>query len=188
MPEPRSSNRRARGEKLSRLLHLMDKFDDKIIVPIVVVSMLAMAVLISADAFYRYALDGSLIFVPKVVTKLLMVLVIFAGLNHATRHRAHVRVDVLTSRMPKSLDMRLTALFDGFIILILVGIAYESYLLGAAASNPLIGAFDIPPRVSLLIISAGCVFAALRLTVSLVLRLLGVEQDEEKAEPMETGI
>lgn len=188
MPEPRSSNRRARGETLSRFLQLLDKLDQKVIVPIVVVSLIAMAVLISADAFYRYALDDSLIFVPKVVTKLLMVLVIFGGLNHATRYRAHVQVDVLTSRMPTSLDRRLTAFFDGFIVLILVGIAYESYKLGAAASNSLIGAFDIPPRLSLFLVSAGCAFAALRLAVSLVLRLVGVEQEEVEAEPMETGI
>lgn len=188
MSEPRSSNSRARGDTLARFQRLLDTVDQKIIVPIVVVSLLAMAILISADAFYRYVLDGSLIFVPKVVTKLLMVLVIFGGLNHATRHRAHVRVDVVTSRMPKPLDKLLTAFFDGFIVLILVGIAYESYKLGAAASNPLIGAFDIPPRLSLFLVSAGCVFAAMRLAVSLALRLLGVKQEEVEAEPMETGV
>lgn len=188
MSEPRSTIPRARGETLSRFQRLLDAFDDKVIVPIVVVSLLVMAILIGADAFYRYVLDASLIFVPKVVTKLLMVLVIFGGLSHATRHRAHVRVDVLTSKMPKAIDRRLTAFFDAFIVMILAGIAYESFKLGAEASNPLIGAFDIPPRWSFFVVAAGCAFAALRLSVSLALRTLGVEQEEEEADPLETGI
>lgn len=190
MSETRTSNRRASGETLSRFLRLLDAIDAKVIVPIVVVSLVAMAILISADAFYRYALDDSLIFVPKVVTKLLMVLVIFGGLSHATSHRAHVRVDVVTSRMPNSLDRRLTAVFDVIIVVLLVGIAYESFQLGAAATNPLIGAFDIPPRWSFFLVAAGCAFAALRLAVSLVLRLLGAAEEEEEleADPIETGI
>jgi TRAP-type C4-dicarboxylate transport system permease small subunit len=171
-----------RSTRLSRVLRLLDAFDDKFLMTVVVVSLVSMALLISADTFYRYALNDSIEFVPKVVTKLLMVLVIFGGLNHATRHRAHVRVDFLLNRFPSFVGRLLTAIWDGLIALLLLGIAWKSYERGAAASNALIGTFDIPPRVSLFIVSAGCAFAALRLIVHLILQLLGAEpQGEEDA-------
>ena len=65
--------------RLSRYLRILDAIDQKVVMVIVALGLVAMAFLISADAFYRYALNDSLDFVPKVVTKLLMVLVISVG-------------------------------------------------------------------------------------------------------------
>lgn len=174
-------DRRGPSARLSSVVRILDIVDRKIVIPIVAAALILMALVISADAFYRYLLDDSLDFAPKVATKLLMVLIIFGGLNDATRHRVHVRVDVLTDRFPKRVDEGLTIIWDCVIVILLATIAYQCYQRGMAASNALIGAFDIPPRVSLLLIAVGCTLAAVRLALATALRLMGVDPDS--AEP-----
>jgi len=179
---------RSRGKTLTRSLRILDVVDQKFVMPLVIVGLIAMAMLISADTFYRYVLDDSLEFVPKVVTKVLMVVVVFGGLNQATRYHAHVRVDFVADKLPSSVGRGLTIVWNCVILLLLLGIAFESYKRGAASNNPLIGAFDVPIRVSLYIVTAGCVYAAVRQTVSLLLQFLGAAPEEPVIPPEEVVV
>ena len=88
--------------------------------------LLAMMFLLTADVTLRYALNrpitGSL-----ELTEFMMVAVVFLGLAYAQQQRAHVRVDLIVTRLPRRPQAALDSITLILSILLYAFIAWKGY-------------------------------------------------------------
>ena len=70
------------------------------------VSLLVMTLFITVDVLGRYLFNSPMLGVDHISAYLLVVLV-FTGFAYAFKTEAHIKVDVITSRLPKMIEQRL---------------------------------------------------------------------------------
>jgi TRAP-type C4-dicarboxylate transport system permease small subunit len=150
---------------------------------------LAIVLLVSADVLMRYFFDRPQLFVDELAS-FLEVLVIFGGLAYTFRVGGHVRVDLLTSRLPPAARavLRAAALAVGLIFIVIViwtttQSAVTAYRYGRVSAVML-----YPLWLPMLLIPAGLLLMAVAMLVRLgrQLRALGLAAPDE-APPEEAG-
>ena len=81
---------------------------------------LAMTLFITLDVFLRYAFNAPTIWANEVSSYLLLVMV-FMGAAYALREKAHIRIDVVVSRLPRQVQDWMQV-FSSITFLIFTGI------------------------------------------------------------------
>jgi TRAP-type C4-dicarboxylate transport system permease small subunit len=145
-------------------------------------AVLAVVLLISFDVLMRYFFNQPQLFVDEVAS-FLEVLVIFGGLAYTFRTGGHVRVDLVTGRLPPPARawLRLIALliglaFLGAVIWTTAQSAVTAYRYGRVSTVML-----YPLWVPMLLIPAGLALMAVAMLVTLVrqVRRLGRREADE---------
>ncbi|NNU82222.1 TRAP transporter small permease [Halovulum dunhuangense] len=93
------------GPDLSGPLAFVDRFARGIDVLsrwVIVVMMAAMAILVSLQVFFRYALNSSIDFADE-ASRFFFVAAIFLALPHGIRRGVHVGIDLFVNMMPRGL-------------------------------------------------------------------------------------
>ena len=154
-------------------------------------AILAIVALISFDVFMRYFFDRPQLFVDEVAS-FLQVLAIFAGLAYTFRVGGHVRVDLLTGRLPgpvrawlRVMTLALGLVFLGIVIWTTTQSALTAYRYGRVSAVML-----YPLWAPMLLIPAGLALMAVAILVALVRQvraLLNGGADDEVALGPETA-
>ena len=150
-------------------------------------AVLAIVLLISFDVTMRFFLDRPQLFVDEVAS-FLEVLVIFGGLAYTFRTGGHVRVDLVTGRLPRPLRawLRLLGLLIGLAFLVAVIWTTAQSALTAYRYGRVSTVMLYPLWLPMLLIPAGLALlaAAMLVTLARQARRLGrrgadeVETDE----------
>lgn len=145
---------------------VLDTFDRFVLVPVCVLSILALAIVVAGDAVVRYAYKSSLPHVDEIVSQLLMPMIVFLALSFVGAVRGHVAVDMLFERLNGAKRRIVTALFDLLAGALLFGIASEYFtqLKGSSfATSPTV---LIPDAYAFCIVVIGCLVGTARMAVS----------------------
>ncbi len=140
------------------------------------IALLIMMSLITLDVLGRYLFNSPILGIDHISAYLLVVLV-FTGLSYAFKTDAHIRVDVLTSRLSKTTDRRLEV---GVYIVGIIGAAVmfwhslrmvmTSFRLGTRLFP---GAFEIPAYVPQLFVPLGFGLLVLPMIISFLTKVKG---------------
>jgi TRAP-type C4-dicarboxylate transport system permease small subunit len=152
-------------------------------------AVLAIVVLISFDVLMRYFFNQPQLFVDEVAS-FLEILVIFGGLAYTFRTGGHVRVDLLTGRLPAPARawLRLVSLlvgltFLGVVIWPTVQSAITAYRYGRVSTVML-----YPLWVPMLLIPAGLALLGVAMLATLVRQARGLGRpDADEVPPDETA-
>jgi TRAP-type transport system small permease protein len=138
------------------------------------VALLIMMVLITIDVLGRYIFNSPILGIDHISAYLLVVLV-FTGLSYAFKTDAHIRVDVFTSRLSKTVDRRLEI---GVYVIGIIGAAVifwhslrmvlTSLRLGTRLFP---GAFEIPACIPQLFVPLGFGLLVLQMIISFIAKV-----------------
>ena len=151
---------------------------------------LAMAGLITFDVLMRYFLDRPQLFVDELAS-FLQVFVVFAGLAYTFRAGGHVRVDLVTSSLPRPVrawlrvvTLALGLVFLGAVIWVTALSSVGSYRYGRVSAVML-----YPLWVPMLLIPAGLLLMAVAMLVAFVRQVrasLGPPEGRDEVPPPDT--
>jgi TRAP-type C4-dicarboxylate transport system permease small subunit len=152
-------------------------------------AVLAIVVLISFDVLMRYFLDRPQLFVDE-LSSFLLVLVIFGGLAQTFRTGGHVRVDLVTTRLPPRARawLRLLGLLLGLAFLVVImwttaQSAVTAYRYGRVSAVML---YPLWLPMVLIPLGLGLMAAVMLVTLGRQARALG-RPDADEVPPEERG-
>ena len=151
-------------------------------------AVLAIVVLISFDVLMRYFFERPQLFVDELAS-FLEVLVIFGGLAQTFRLGGHVRVDLLTGRLPPAAQAWLRA------ACLLAGLAFLGVVMWTTAQSALVAyrygrvstVMLYPVWVPMLLIPAGLALMAVAMLVTLVRQARALGRAAREVPPEETA-
>jgi len=151
---------------------------------------LGMAGLITFDVLMRYFFDRPQLFVDELAS-FLLVFVVFAGLAYTFRAGGHVRVDLVTSSLPRPVrawlrvvTLALGLVFLGAVIWVTALSSVGSYRYGRVSAVML-----YPLWVPMLLIPAGLLLMAVAMLVAFVRQVrasLGPPEGRDEVPPPDT--
>jgi TRAP-type C4-dicarboxylate transport system permease small subunit len=127
-----------------------------------------MAILTFLDVFARYLLRSPIKGTQEIV-ELLMVLVLYEGMAYGTYKNQHIRVDSLTSLLPRKVQTVLTGLGSWMCILISAPITVQLFRNGLKnfrRLNIATGTLKIPLAPFYILASIGCTFLTFEFFIS----------------------
>jgi len=132
------------------------------------VAVLVLAVLISFDVLMRYFLDRPQLFVDE-IGPFLLLLVVFGGAAQTFRVGGHVRVDLVTSHLPRTAGawLRVFNLAMGIVFLLAVIWVTTQSALTALHYGRVSAVMLYPLWLPMLLIPAGLVLMAGAMTIAL---------------------
>jgi TRAP-type C4-dicarboxylate transport system permease small subunit len=110
------------------------------------VIILAMVALMFASVVMRYVLNNPLTWSDQLSTWM-FVWTTYLGMTVAYRHGIHIRVDVLTRRLPTRTGLVVDCLIDVLVGVFLVVFIYYGQKIAVQALNQVYGSLELPPSI-----------------------------------------
>lgn len=128
-----------------------------------------MVVLMTADAFARYLLNAPIKGAMEINNEFLMPALVFFGISYVYRLGGHVRVNILSDRLPPAVQRALMIVFDTATALLFAALAWgmcartlESFSMREYSSSPL--GYLLAPSFAIVVV--GAVLMTLRASVA----------------------
>lgn len=179
-PEDRSTGRssgsrdNAFQRNVRRLVSVFDSLDRFVFMPICFIAIMAMMLLVTGNGIARYMFGASISGAAELTENLLMPAIVFLGLGFVGAFGAHAAVDFLVVKVSGRTRRCLVAFFEFVGAAILLGIALPYLSEVAAQSAVTVATLVVPAEYTYAVVSAGCLFGAMRMLLNAMAELAGV--------------
>lgn len=174
------SSPRSRLRRVVRTLVLvLDALDRFVWIPVASASLVALAMLVSADAAVRYVLGSSIPYVADLAANLLMPLVVFPALSYAAAVQAHVTIELFNRSMGPLFTRLVRLLSNAIGVAILLLIASEHFPRYLTALGRQTVEFQVPVSYSVGIVVIGTGFGVMRYVAILLAEFGGISEQAE---------
>lgn len=129
---------------------------------VIIVMMTVMVVIVSAQVFARYALTSGIGWADE-ISRLTFVWSIFLAIPLGTRLRAHIGIELLTSRLPDHLRAGLARAIAFTAALLMILVAFESIKIAIDQWDELMASVDFSAGLFIIPVAIGAVHTALHL-------------------------
>lgn len=150
------------------LVRIFDAIDRKVVVPSAIAALLALTILVTADAAMRYFARASIPYLSDVTGKVLMPMTVFLAVSYVGAVRGNVAVDIFFQKFSARVKRLLHIAFDLIAAAFIgcIGWQFFSRFLGAIGERS--STFEVHPTITFGIIALGCVYGALRFLVNVI--------------------
>lgn len=119
---------------------------DRLSFALVVASMAGMAVLVSTQVFFRYALSDSIDWAEE-VSRLFFVWAMFLAIPHGVRHGVHVGIDIVVKALPETTQDALLRITSALGAVLMVIVFYYALIVTAEGWEELMPTVDFTASV-----------------------------------------